>query len=345
MDPVAFLAEAGELKLVEFLASRGPRAHIIAPEPVLAAIQEANPELECSTAEDWRKEVGGADNIFIYDDAPGFPSSLLRRRFPKKKIHVINYDVTLQLVCRSRKLNTWTPEPEHRLGILATPRSGSTFLGNLLTQLGLGHPIEHVRTPVVQLVKGGYPFEEVMGKIETIDSRNEVFGTKFISTFVMYVFGKNGAWGFAEYLKAKRYKLVRLERNLVDQAVSSYFAAQTNRWHLYKEKANAPEPKVEYDFAEIKAVYDRFYEEDAFLDEVLTHVPPEMVHRVDYAVLEADPKAASKTIQDFVGVKVPGAKISLDKAPKKISAKNKLMADYRERFSKEIAAETTEAVE
>ncbi len=337
MDPKEFLRETKELKLVPFLAERSRRAHIVAPREIIEAITEHNPEFRFSYSYDWRGITGAPDSIFVFDDADGYPSSLLRRQYPGKNTYVINFDIALRLACKERKLNVWNPEPEHRYCLITTPRTGSTLLASVLSQLGVGHPAEHVRTPLVHVIKqGGYAFDKVMENLARIASRNDIFGTKFISTFLHYIFGDEGAGRLAEYLNAKQYKVVFLKRDLCDQAVSSYFAVNSNVWHLFDKKQFSKKGDVPYDFSSINEIYQRFAREERLVDLIATTIPPQRQMTVRYDDLDADSLAVGERVKAFVGAEVPESEIHLDKIPHKISDLDDRIPECRQRFEHEL---------
>lgn len=337
LDPKAFLRETKELKIVRFLSERSKRAHVVAPKEIIDAVAAHNPDYQFSFSHDWRGITGAADSFFVFDDADGYPSSLLRRQYPGKNTYVINFDITLRLACKEHKLNLWKPEPEYRYCLVTTPRTGSTLLANVLSQLGAGNPIEHVRAPLVYLINhGGYSFERVVGNLARIASRNEVFGTKFISTFLHYLFGEDGAPKLAEYLIARDYRVIFLKRDLCDQAVSSYFASRSNLWHLFdKEKFTANE-EVDYNFTSIHEIYQRFLKEQHLVERIGASIPPSRQIVIRYNDLDSDPVAIGNQVKSFIGADLPESVIRLDKAPQKISELDSRIPECRQRFESEL---------
>ncbi|HEX4159594.1 MAG TPA: Stf0 family sulfotransferase [Rhizomicrobium sp.] len=339
MDPKEFLRETKELKIVPFLAERSRRAHIVAPREIIEAVTAHNPEFRFTYSHDWRGITGAPDSIFVFDDADGYPSSLLRRRYPGKNTYVINFDIALRLACKEHKLKLWKPEPEYRYCLITTPRTGSTLLANLLSQLGVGNPTEHVRAPLVHIIKhGGYGFEKVLENLARIASRNEVFGTKFISTFLQYIFGDDGMEGLGEYLNAKEYKVVFLKRDLCDQAVSSYFAARTNVWHLFDKNKFSAKGDIPYDFSSINEIYQRFRKEERLVDQIAAAIPPHRQITILYEDLDTDSLATAGHVKTFVGAELPDSEVHMDKVPQKISGLDERIPECRQRFEHELQA-------
>ena len=337
MDPKEFLRETKELKIVSFLAERSKRAHIVAPREIVEAVTAHNPEYRFSYSHDWRGITGAPDSIFVFDDADGYPSSLLRRRYPGKNTYVINFDIALRLACRESKLNLWNPEPEYHYCLITTPRTGSTLLANVLSQLGVGNPTEHVRTPLVYIINhGNYGFERVIESLARIASRNEIFGTKFISTFLHYIYGSDGAPKLAEYLNARNYKVVLLKRDLCDQAVSSYFASRSNVWHLFDKNKFSRKSEITYDFTSINEIYQRFVKEEHLVNQIAAAISPDRQITIRYDELDADALAVGCRVRDFVGAELPESGVRLDKTPQKISGLDERIPECRQRFEHEL---------
>ncbi len=337
MDPKAFLRETKELKIVPFLAERSRRAHVVAPREIIDAVAAHNPQYQFSYSHDWRGVTGAPDSFFVFDDADGYPSSLLRRQYPGKNTYVINFDIALRLACKEHKLNLWKPEPEYRYCLITTPRTGSTLLANVLSQLGAGNPIEHVRTPLVYIMNhGGYGFERVVENLARIASRNEIFGTKLISTFLHYLFGDDGAPKLAEYLNARDYRVVFLKRDLCDQAVSSYFAARSNVWHLFDKNRFSAKGEIAYDFSSIHEIYQRFLKEERLVDQIAAALLPGRHMIIKYHDLDADPLAVANHVKSFIGAELPETEVRLDRAPQKISDLDDRIPECRQRFEHEL---------
>jgi trehalose 2-sulfotransferase len=117
---------------------------------------------------------------------------------------------------------------ETKYVICTSPRCGSHFLGHLLHQAGgFGYPLEYVNRANLQVWTARARAAAPMRPLEYVKSirtdRNGVFGIKVhfnqLSTFLEHE---------PRFLE---YKFITLERrDLVKQAVSYAWAAQTNSW-------------------------------------------------------------------------------------------------------------------
>ncbi|MFK7741387.1 MAG: Stf0 family sulfotransferase [Planctomycetota bacterium] len=181
--------------------------------------------------------------------------------------------------------------PEHRYAILSTPRSGSYFLSGLLRNAGFGMPREHLRSSILQLVRNGHlkllPFLEDLEKTGTLGG---AFGTKWISHYLFEVFDSGVTpTELFSWLQRRRFKLIHLERgDRIAQAVSFYLAEETGIWNRSGPQPSAAAKPADppYDFERIRRAHDFLNQQQAWLDELCTHVPN--VLHVRYEELDQD---------------------------------------------------------
>jgi LPS sulfotransferase NodH len=339
LGPKEFLRACRELKIPQFIAACADNVHIVAPREIIDSARDVSPTHKFVDSHEWESLAHEPTDILVFDYSPGVPSAALRERFPRSNIHVINFDLVLRLACGKRKLNEWQSLPELSYCILCTPRSGSTLLANLLTQSGLGHPLEHIRLPVVALINsGGYTFEAVMETLRRIATRNGVFGTKLISEFMLKIFGYGGAPLLGDFLAERGFKVVRLHRNLCEQVVSWYSTSLTKVWHL-RGQAEIKGVNIPYDFQALSQLHDRFTKEEKFVEKVLARIPAERVVNVAFADLSGDPVKSTKRLANLIKPDLPDKPVALQRAPRKISAEIGQMNEIVRRFEAELVSQ------
>lgn len=165
--------------------------------------------------------------------------------------------------------------PEILYSILCTPRSGSTFLCDLLNQNLGGNSLEHIRNPLLYLTKNRYRLNldvcDLLEKVSRFGCSHKVFGTKIISHFLfelIEILDRHEISKLIGFLN--QFKIVYLYReDKYAQAVSRHIASNTKQWHAksiesleqYSEKAQ----KVNYNFNLIEAIYENLMAEEGKL--------------------------------------------------------------------------------
>lgn len=167
------------------------------------------------------------------------------------------------------------PTQDHQLqpsslsyAILTTPRSGSTYLCELLRATKrAGNPTEHLRQATVMLAQFcGFDYLRFLrNQMKYQTTPNGVFGTKFISHFLFDLQDCPSPSGsFDDIFKTHISKFVYLVReDKVSQAVSALVAKKTKVWHIFRdEKQQAYEQQtqmLEVDDSDLEAVH-RIYQ-------------------------------------------------------------------------------------
>ncbi len=203
-------------------------------------------------------------------------------------------------------------QPKLSYAVVSTPRSGSTFLCNVLksTQIA-GFPEEHLREPSLILAQNcHFDYVKYFQGIMTYKiTGNGVFGTKLISHFLK---------GHRETTEldynpveniSKFIYLIRKDK--VGQAVSRFVAEKTNIWDVKaydkkrQKKYQARLKQVDIkrtDWARVKELHEDLLEQETYLKEffALNEIEPLKIY---YEELEQDILGGVEKILKAIGIK------------------------------------------
>lgn len=223
--------------------------------------------------------------------------------------------------------------------VVSTPRSGSTFLAELLTANQLGAPKEHVRNPLSFLAAGVGGRDRLARFVDTIaqlTARNGVAGTKIIWHLAERLRGSPSLAGAAEVIgRATNKRIVLLyRRDKVAQAISNYKAQLTNAYHIRSstELSKYKEKQIPYSFEELMKHHAAMLDGERRLLKDLTQIksawPGSRVEimTVIYEELENDIRGQLAAIVKFITGKSP--ELSLE------ARVQKLADEYTEEFSR-----------
>lgn len=195
--------------------------------------------------------------------------------------------------------------------VVCTPRSGSTYLSELLSFNGFGVPKEHVRSPLVDMVQQGDGNKRLMKFFNTVYKRggkNGWFGTKLISYFAKDISKEVDVAPLIEYFdKNARPKIIYLlRRDKLLQALSVQRARATNNFHIRKDDGLEEYKKTEweYDYEEILFRYKSLWEQEKEVFHAVTRLQVEynwQVKCVYYEDLDINPEAVMNSIKSFLG--------------------------------------------
>jgi LPS sulfotransferase NodH len=205
--------------------------------------------------------------------------------------------------------------PHTLYAVVCTPRSGSTFLCDLISQNIGGKAIEHLRDPLLYLLKHretlNIDFSLFIEKLLVFCSVNGVFGTKLISHFLLDLvnFLEDDELSLIiDYFNMRGLKVVYLYReDKYAQTVSKYLASRSKKWHVISSNdisdyQNSVK-EIDYDFNTLKKIYDNFIEEESKLESFLQSRSNFEVLKVSYECLVEDTARYVKLVTDFLGVK------------------------------------------
>ena len=234
-------------------------------------------------------------------------------------------------------VDSHTNGPDVRYIILATPRSGSYYLCELLFQAGLGIPREHLRPSTLRLFRDvdGFRPTEFADCLVRLTSRNGFFGTKVILHYLTEVVVKKPSrlHLLRRWIDRFNVKILYLERrDAVLQATSAVVAIKQNSWRLIDPAdVNSLRPPP-YNFDEILVQYRHIMNQRKRAEENLASFPS--VYRLAYEDLDEHPLETLNGVLDFLGAP------ARDELPavKTLKVRNDTTLAFAERFRDELAA-------
>jgi trehalose 2-sulfotransferase len=145
-------------------------------------------------------------------------------------------DVFINLLCRKPLLKPTLDtlqKPQISYAIFTTPRSGSTYLCDLLDSTKIaGHPSEHLRLATQELAcHCNFDYLRLLYNLMQYRlTNNGVFGTKFISHFLFEL--KKTQFDFKQIFNSLDKFILLIRKDKLAQAISLVLAQQTNVWHI-----------------------------------------------------------------------------------------------------------------
>jgi LPS sulfotransferase NodH len=137
--------------------------------------------------------------------------------------------------------------------IICTPRSGSSFLCELLSSNGAGLPKEHLRPPVIDMLRSAPSEIRLSNFLDTIvrhGQKNGVFGTKVIWHFARAA-AEHVDLSFIEEAAGtfKSFRVIYLHRkDKLLQALSNERAQQTRIYHVRDDNIYSKMKKSNFDY-------------------------------------------------------------------------------------------------
>lgn len=330
-DDARLLAAAADYRLTDWLAARAAAAHLVAPPALLAAAQaacgDAPPAWTASTDLDGVRP--GAKRLFVHHphDEAGLIDAA-RRRFPAAEVLGLMHHVVPRLACspggRQGRLDArHVGAPSQCYAVVCTPRTGSTFLCELLQAGGLGAPREHLRSALAHVLRApGVDTAQVLDEVMAWGQAGGLFGTKLISHFLDDTVGPHATADTLGCLARQGWRFVHLDRDPAEQAVSKYVAARTDLWHV-RGRIDAVHlarvAQVPFDADALRAMFATVCRERQRLADALATLPPGCVLPLDYGDITADPQAALARVAAHLGRAAPPP-VSLDRLPLRMSA-------------------------
>jgi trehalose 2-sulfotransferase len=229
------------------------------------------------------------------------------------------------------------PEPRSRFLIAITPRSGSSYLCDVMTQIKLfGSPGESVNQQfipkIIERIPGRTPEEYIRNVMRFRKTKNGTAGLK-ASWFQFRNF--MDAMTDRAYLAGFKY-IYLTRRDLAAQAVSLYKATASSVFHTnisHSEEALSTLQSLEYDYAKIKEWYLHIVQQEkgweAYFEENGIHPL-----RLTYEDIDDDILGVLARIAAFVGV--DPNEVKLPDAPSIFGKiRDQRNAEWAQRFSVE----------
>ncbi|WP_396270579.1 Stf0 family sulfotransferase [Ideonella sp.] len=346
--PVTLFAAAADYQLDQFLSSRKAAAHIVAPADVLQHLQALAPQAAWSSGTTLDDIPKGKKRLFIYD--PLHEASLVqtaRQRYPQMDVLGVLHHVIPRLACspNGRKGEMGAkPQgtPQQHFAVVCTARTGSTFYCELLQAGGLGAPREHLRPPLVHVLRqASVAREQVFDEVLSCGHIDGLFGTKVISEFLFDTVGKAQAADTLACLHERGFKFIHLSRDLAEQAVSKYVAGRTDLWHVHgqvRSQHQARIAQVPYDQAALHQHYQRAKAETEALNEALARLPATAVLAARYEDFTSQPLTALQEAASYLGRTAALSRVDFSTLPARLSAAAPTMQAMAQRLREETQA-------
>ena len=255
-------------------------------------------------------------------------------------------DIFINLLCQRELLQNIAgngQEPSLSYAILTTPRSGSTYLCDLLDSTGIaGHPSEHLRLAAQELARYcNFNYLSLLDNLKQYRTTdNGVFGTKLISHFWFEL--QQTRPDFRQIFQSIDKFILLVRQDKLAQAVSLVVAQKTNVWHLRGDAKNvnyrSKLEDIEIDNSllnEVEQKYDFINKQEARLRKILSDNQVEPFEVVYEDILENAPLQIDRII-DFLGIAKPepylmNIESGIKKMPSSIS--QEIIRQYRYRKS------------
>ncbi len=342
----ALLGHGEEHGLGAFLASRGAQSHLVSSR----ALRESLPA-DPTGAFTWSAGLAEvpATARTIHVDSADAELALWQEagaRFPGCRVLGLRHHLLPMLSTDRQPLKQvpagWRADELRRYVIACPARSGSTLLGQLLTQAGLGRPKEHLRNGLAAALRSpGVDRTEAWRQVAWRAQVDGIFGSKLVAEFLLAAAGSGTVGERLAELAPEGVRVVALRRPLLETAVSRFVARGADQWHVRGAMSTAERARfatTHYDFKALHALLARNRAENLALESALARIPPARVFNVDYAELDARPIRTLEAVAAFLGEtpELPG--IRLDKLPIKISGQVDTHARLAERFLDDLRA-------
>lgn len=209
--------------------------------------------------------------------------------------------------------------------ICANPRSGSSYLDELLSSTGvLGKPLEYFNYKTRKKFDPAYP-EDPKLQLDVIRTKgatpNGIYGLKLLPGHLQIVDGR-----VDPFRDLPNYQLIRLRRgDLLGQAISLARAEQTGKFGSRRAPA---EPRG-YDCAHIRACLRTLIDYDTLWEEIIGRLGVQPLE-LEYDALVQDPQTIVDQVASFLGVR-ERARIRWGKV-RSIIQRDETSAEWRHRF-------------
>ena len=242
--------------------------------------------------------------------------------------------------------------PTNLFAVVCTPRSGSSFLCDLLKLNGGGNPLEHLRSPLLYIIKHrrrlNIDLELLLRRILYKCSKDRLFGTKVISHFFFDLIDILEADEMEKLMSFFRhFKIIYLYRhNKTAQAVSKFLASKSKFWHStaphrslaeYQEQVQA----IEYDFDSIKEVYEKLIEDERRLESFIDRSEFKQVIKIDYQQLKENPEGEMQKIASFLDLEFNFINLESDFKVLASAHSEELIAKFDREYSSQSTQQLT----
>ncbi len=227
-------------------------------------------------------------------------------------------DIFINTLCQKSLLeptSNKTQKPHTAYAILTTPRSGSTYLCDLLDSTNIaGHPSEHLRLAVQELAKHcNFNYLTLLNNLmEYRVTNNGVFGTKLISHFLFEL--QQTKPNFRQVFKSIDKFILLIRKDKLAQAVSLVVAQKTEFWNLHNNEKSEKNTNYKSKLANIEIdsklldnveqKYNFIHKQEARLKKVLSNNQSSPLIVVYEDILD-DAELQINRILDFLAIAKP----------------------------------------
>lgn len=161
--------------------------------------------------------------------------------------------------------------------VFATPRSGSSYVCDILEGMGIGRPKEHLRDTLIELFASSYRFDKsaAIRNFLRYSAKDGWVGTKLITHFVEDFVTTCGLADVAAAFEIPIdiYPIFLDRQDRAMQAISGELASRRGIWHVTDAASRqkvADAAPVRYDFYSILKRYIGYSSQSAFLEAMRT---------------------------------------------------------------------------
>lgn len=255
-------------------------------------------------------------------------------------------DIFVNRLCNRQLLQPSTKNPQKpktSYAILTPPRSGSTYLCDLLASTKIaGHPSEHLRLATQELsLYCNFDYLNLLGNVmQHRVTNNSVFGTKLISHFLFEL--QKTEIDLKGIFQAIDRFILLIRKDKLAQAISLVLAQKTEVWHIHHNDKKASYQSILNEIeineellndVEQKVIFIK--QQEARLKKVLDNYNQEPLLVVYEDILDDAPREINR-ILDFLGiVKPPGYNMQVASGIKRMPSaiSQQIIQQYRQRKS------------
>ena len=341
------LGDGADGSLARFLAGRGAQSHIVASRALVDALPP-----DPAGAFTWSESLDGvpatAKTVYIDSDTAEF--ALWRaaaERFPDRRVLGLRHHLVPMLAGdgqpRKDVPRDFRAETLRRFVLVCPARSGSTWLAQMLGQVGVGRPREHLRGGLLAAFRSpGVDTSELWRQLAWRAARGGVFATKLVGQFVIPAAGSRPLGELLAELAPEGVPVVSLHRAVIDTTVSRYIAGGAHLFHVRGAMTLQERARFEnrpYNLPELRRVLEANLAEVRALDAGVACLPAGRVLHIDYAELDAHPMRTLERVAAFLGVAPDLRGLRPERLPLKISASIESSARIRARLLSDLQGE------
>ena len=297
---ISLLLDSSELKITQFLGKPNSKFRLVADPELISKIYYARrnkgEEVKLDSIIPLDNDTLNAINeaasrsgdcgIYLVADATGEANRVaqLRATYPNITFYGFMEDFLPTFLARKSHeiTNLETLDLQASLDVVllfAPPRSGSSLVADVLTDLGVGNTAEHLRPNIIECMKASYRcnWSKIVRRFLHLSAVDGWAGSKLISHFLTDYF--DGSFRHALIAELSRdghrlHPIFLYRNNVVLQAVSGYLASKRGVWHMVKGQARdvyEEDRNISYNFDSMFSRYANYKRQIAnmqFLEEM-----------------------------------------------------------------------------